>query len=156
MMPEKSLSARAEGFGRTERAMAAPAQGSDLDFVFPPAMKGFRRQMLAVSTGGDVCRVLKRSSDGWMRPRFTQAGGSEYPVASRFHSCNATVYDRMPPVQHLRGLPLQWRRPRTRPGTAAAVRISAGLDCEALSPLGSVVMPGSASVMPQTAAWTHA
>ena len=31
-------------------------------------MKGFRRQMLPVSAGGDVCRVLKRSTDGWMRP----------------------------------------------------------------------------------------
>ena len=41
---------------------------SDLDFVFPPAMQGFRRQVLPVSTGGDVCRVLKRWSDGWMRP----------------------------------------------------------------------------------------
>ena len=24
--------------------------------------------MLPVATGGDVCGVLKRSSDGWMRP----------------------------------------------------------------------------------------
>ena len=29
-----------------------------------------------------------------------------------------------------------------RPGTAAEVKISAGLDCEAVSPLGSVVSPG--------------
>ena len=45
-----------------------PAQESDFDFLFPPAMKGFRRQMLPVSTGGDVCRVLKRTSDDRMRP----------------------------------------------------------------------------------------
>ena len=44
-----------------------PAQESDLDFVFRPAMKGFRRQV-PVSTGGDVCRVLTRSSDGRVRP----------------------------------------------------------------------------------------
>ena len=43
------------------------AQESDLDFVFPPAMKGFRRQRLPVPAGGNVCSVLKRSSDGWMR-----------------------------------------------------------------------------------------
>ena len=39
-----------------------------------------------------------------------------------------------------------------RPGTAAVVRISAGLNCEAVSLLGSVVMPGSASLTPQTTA----
>ena len=39
-----------------------------------------------------------------------------------------------------------------RPGTAAVVKISAGLDCVAVSPLGSVVMPASASFMPQTTA----
>ena len=66
MMPAKSHSALAEGFGRTARG-CPPAQESDLDFVFPPAMNGIRQQMLPVSAGGDVCRVLKRSSDGWMR-----------------------------------------------------------------------------------------
>ena len=61
------------------------------------------------------------------RPRPALAGGSEYSVAStlRFHFCNATVYDRS--------------------GDSSVVRISAGLDCEPVSPLGSVVMPGSAS-----------
>ena len=43
-------------------------------------------------------------------------------------------------------------RARPRPGTTAVVKISAGLDCEAVSPLGSVVMPGSASLMPQSTA----
>ena len=36
-------------------------------------------------------------------------------------------------------------RAALRPGTAAEVRISAGLDCEAVSPLDSVQMPGSTS-----------
>ena len=36
-------------------------------------------------------------------------------------------------------------RAALRPGTAAAVKISAGLDCEAVSPLGSAVMPEYAS-----------
>ena len=83
--------------------------------------------------------------------------GTEHPVASvlRLRSCNAKVYDRMSPVQHLRELPLQWRRPHTRPGaalrpgTAAVVKISAGLDSEAVSPLGTVVMSESASFTPQ-------
>ena len=43
-------------------------------------------------------------------------------------------------------------RAAMRPGTAAVVKISAGLDCEAVSPLGSVVMPGSESLKPQTTA----
>ena len=53
----------------------------------------------------------------------------------------------MPPVQHLR-VPRQ-KRPHTHPepdcvlGTAAVVNISAGLDCEAVSRMGSVEMPGS-------------
>ena len=43
-------------------------------------------------------------------------------------------------------------RAALRPGTAAMVKISAGLDCEAVGPLGSVVMPGSASFKPDTTA----
>ena len=39
-----------------------------------------------------------------------------------------------------------------RPGTAVVVKISAGLDCDAVSPLGSVVVPGSASFKPHTTA----
>ena len=46
-------------------------------------------------------------------------------------------------------------RAALRPGTAE-VKISAGLDCEAVSPLGSVVMPRSASFTPQTTAGTQA
>ena len=68
MIPAKSHSARAEGFGRTARAMAALRRRRAIWISFPPAMKGFRRQMLPVPTGGNVCCVLKRSSDGLMRP----------------------------------------------------------------------------------------
>ena len=51
----------------------------------------------------------------------------------------------------------QTSRAALRQGPAAVVRISAGLDCEAVSPLGSVV--GGAKVCQfhatQTIAWTH-
>ena len=125
------------------RVPAPPAQESDLDFVFSPAMKGFRRQMLPVSAGGDVCRVLKRSRDGWMRPPV----GRPHQLA---HFCNAQVYDRMPPVQHLCELLLHCRMPRTRPESpAAVVKISAGLDCASVSPLSSVV------ICPPETACTH-
>ena len=56
-------------------------------------------------------------------------------------------------------LPLQWTKETThtsraalRPGTGAVVKISARLDCDAVSPLGSVVMPGSASFKQHTTA----
>ena len=63
MMPVRTHSARAEGFGKTARATAAlQRRRSDSDFVFPPAPNA------AVSAGGDVCRILKCSSDGWVRP----------------------------------------------------------------------------------------
>ena len=56
MMPAKSHSALAEGFGRTAREMAALRRRRAIWIEFPPAMRGFRRQMLPASTGGDVCR----------------------------------------------------------------------------------------------------
>ena len=43
-------------------------------------------------------------------------------------------------------------RAALRPGTSAAVKISAGLDCASVSPLGSVLIPGSAIfIFPRTA-----
>ena len=39
-------------------------------------------------------------------------------------------------------------RAALRPGTAAVVKRSAGLDCGSVSPLRSVVMSGSASLSP--------
>ena len=101
----------------------SPSEESDLGLMFPPAMKGFRREMLPVSAGGDVCRVLKRSSDGRMRPPMsTLTGGSEYSVASilRFHFCNATVHGRMPsPRAAAMEEATHTSRAALRPGTAA-------------------------------------
>ena len=42
-----------------------------------------------------------------------------------------------------------------RPGTAVVVKISAGLDVAAVSPRGSVVTPGSASLKPPSIECTH-
>ena len=47
-------------------------------------------------------------------------------------------------------------RAALRLGTAAVVKRSAGLDCVSVSPLGSVVIPGSASVSPPMTARTQA
>ena len=88
-------------------------------------------------------------------PQSRQEGDIECPVASvpQFRFCNVRVCDEMPPARRLRELLQHWeRRHPHRPETAAVVKISAGLDCEAVSPLGSVVMPGSASFKPHTIA----
>ena len=126
-------------------------------------MQGFRRQVLPAVRGGDVCGVLKRASDGWRRPPvrgpnqravvnvlLPQFAGlisvcvrlrSDAACAASPRAGGASMEEAM-----------NTSRAALRPGTAAVVRISAGLDCEAVSPLGSVVMPGSASFMPQTTA----
>ena len=120
-------------------------------------MQGFRRQVLPVATGGDVCGVLKRSSDGWMRPPVrgpNQAGGSEYSAASvlRVHlSCvslrSNAACAASPRAAAAMEEATHTSRAALRPVTAAVVKISAGLDCEAVSSsLGSVVMPGSRAV----------
>ena len=38
-----------------------------LDFVFPSALKRFRRHLLTVPAGCDVCCILQCSSDGRLR-----------------------------------------------------------------------------------------
>ena len=122
------------------------------------SMQGFCRQVLPVATRGDVSGILMRSSDGRVRPPICCPNkravvNKLLPQFAEFISVM-----RQPPAQHLPGLPLQWEeathtsRAALRPGKAAVVRISAGLDCEAVSLVGSVVMPGSASFMPQTTA----
>ena len=117
-----------------------------LDFVLPSVMQGFRRQVPPVLAGGDVCGVLRRSSDGWMRPPVR--GPNEWavvnnllPQLAEFISvvCQFTTECRLCSICHAQRA--------LRPGTTAVVRISAGLDCEAVSSLRS------ASFMPQTTAW---
>ena len=99
--------------------------------------------MLPVPAGGSICRVLKRSSDGWIRPHSTHAGGSAYSVASilRFDFCNATVYDPTRAVRRLRELPLQWRKPRTHPGPHCVLghscHLAAWSACRRFSSTGS-------------------
>ena len=87
--------------------------------------------MLHISAGGDVCRVLKRSSDGRMQPpvRYPHKRAVVNTLLPQFSDFISVMRQfRMPPVQHLRELPLQWKRPhvqgRTASGTAAVVRIS--------------------------------
>ena len=61
------------------------------------------------------------ASDGWMRPpvrgpHLRAVVNVLLPQSSDFIFVMRSVYDRMPPVQHLPWLPLQWRRLHTRPG----------------------------------------
>ena len=63
MMPAKSHSARAEGFGR----IAPSGAGERLGFRVSACDEGISQTDLPVSAGGDVCRVLKRPSDRRVR-----------------------------------------------------------------------------------------
>ena len=70
-----------------------------------------------------------------------------------FLACSSRVHDQKVLVLRLLEPLLRWERPPTskaalRPGTSAVVKRSAGLDGVAVSPLGSVVMPGPASFQP--------
>ena len=93
------------------------------------------------------------------RPLSRQDGDSECPVVAipRFRFCGARVCDQMPHALRPRAAEAieeatNTSRAAPRPGTAAVVKLSAGLACEAVSPLGSAVMPGSASFKPHTTA----
>ena len=41
------------------------SEKSNLNFMFPSALKRFRRHLLAVPAGCDVCCILQCSNDGW-------------------------------------------------------------------------------------------
>ena len=115
--------------------------------------------------GGDVCRVLKHWSDGWMRPpvrsphkraavnillpRFSHFSSVMRPFTIECRLCSGAsprAAAAMEEATHTRPGP-HWS-----PGTEAVAKISTGLDCEAVSHLGSVVISGSASFMAQTTA----
>ena len=106
MVPARSHSARAEGFGRTARVMAVLR----------------RRRVLSIRVY--VC---------------VEAIGDFIPVVRLFASPRAAA--RLGEATHT-------SRAALRLGTAAVVKRSAGPDCVVVSPLGSVVMPGSASFNP--------
>ena len=105
--------------------------------------------MLPVSAGGDVCRVLKHWSGGWMRPpvrsphkraavnillpRFSHFISVMRPFTIECRLCSISTGCRCDGGGHA-----HTSRAALSPGTEAVVRVSAGLDCEAVSSLGSV------------------
>ena len=135
MMPAESHSARAEGFGRTARAMAALRRRRA---IWISCFHLRRRDMLptnAVRCGMMRCLLHTEASEccpdkgtivNILLPQFSDV----ISVMRQFTFARAAL----------------------RPGTAAVVRLSAGLDRVSVSPLGLVVMPGSESFMPQTTA----
>ena len=135
--------------------------------MFPSVLKRFRRHLLAVAAGCDVCCILQCASDGRVRSPICCPD-----KGTIVNALVAQVWDFLPTVKQFairsclccvtsscccvgRG---HTHTPKAalRPGTAAAVKRSARLDCVAVSPLGSVVMPGSASFNPPKTARTHA
>ena len=150
---EEPLRPRREVWENCASHGCPPLQKSDSDLVLPSAMKGLRRLMLPIATGGDVCCVLKCSSDGRMRPPIRcpdkrAAVNVLFVSVLRFHSACAASLRAAAAMEEA----THTSKATLRPGTTAVVKISAGLDCEAVGLLGSVVMPGSASFMPQTTA----
>ena len=90
------------------------------------------------------------TSAAYCRVRVTAGCGRPSAVHREFDACNVRFYDQRPLAQRPRELLLytQISRAALRPGTAAVVKRSASLDCASVSPLGSVVMPGSARLSP--------
>ena len=129
MIPVRSHSARAEGFGRTARVMAALR----------------RRRALWISCFHlrwsdfvDICWPLRLDA---MSAAYCSVRVTAGCTSLRFLACSGSVSDQKLPA-------LRPPEPLRRTGTVAVVRRSAGLDCVSVSPLGSVVMPGSASFSP--------
>ena len=121
-IPARSHSARAEGLP-VSWLLSSEGELSGFrvaDICFP-----FRLE--AVSAAHQSVRVTARCG----RPSAVPS-----VAVPQFHVGSTRVCDQMPPVLRLRELPLQWRRAThtfsaaLRPGTAAVVKILAGLECE--------------------------
>ena len=162
MTPGRSHCARAEGLGRTARAVAALRRRRALwsscfhlrwsnfaDICWPFRLDAVSAAYCSVQvTLGVVARPLsKREGDSGCR-------GYAIPC---FRLCSVIICDQMTPAR---------RPPRAAAAMVeathtleqhcvlgtAVIKISACLDCDAVSPLGSEVMPGSASFKPHTTA----
>ena len=131
----------------------SPTKQSYLDFVFPSVLERFRRHFLPVAAGCDVCCMLC-SSDGRVRSPVRRPDKRSTVNALVVQACKfIPVVGRFAVERRLRRV--SWGcccvgGGHTHIHTAAVVKRSAGLDCD--RPLDSVVMPGSASIMPQTTA----
>ena len=147
MIPARSHSARVDGFGRTARVMVAQEQ---FDFH------------ASVCAGATSPTSAGRSD--WMRCEQHAAvivwlGVVASDAIPRFRLCSVRVCVQMTPAQRLlRAAAALEEATHTHPqrrcvlGTAAVVGISAGLGFEAVSPLRSAVMLGSARIKTQTTA----
>ena len=109
---------------------------------FPFVLKRFRRHLLAVPTGGNVLRIeaFALRLGAVAHPLSRQEGESECRLVAvpRFRFCSAKVCDQMPPASPRAAAAMEeathTSRAALRPGTAVVVKISAGLDREAVSP----------------------
>ena len=106
MMPAESHSALAKDLGELREPWLPSGAGE--------------RFGVRVSTCDEGFSPTSAARFDWRRCSAVHTCGRQWVFwllhFSDFIFLNATVYDRMPPVQHLRRLPLQQRRPRTRPG----------------------------------------
>ena len=123
-------------------------------------MKRLRLLMLPVATGGNVCYVLKCSNDGRRRPPIRCPDNRavvntllpqfsdfipvmrKFTIDCRLCSISASCRCNGGGYAHVQDRTASW-------DSSGGQKISAGLDCEAPSPLGSAVMPAYASFTPQ-------
>ena len=98
----------------------SPAKKSNLNFMFPSALKRFRRHLLASPARSNVCCALQCSSDGCVvAPPLSKQGidsGCPGCAGLGFLSCSWTVCDQMTPALRLLEPLLHWGRPHTHPG----------------------------------------
>ena len=113
--------------------------------------------MLPVAPECDACGALKRARDGWMRPPRRAVVNILLPQFAEFISAmrQFTLECRLRSIST--GCRCNGGGHAHVQGRAASKDTSGSEDrpawiCEAVSLLGSVVMPGSASFMPQTTA----
>ena len=123
---------------------------------------------LCWSDVADICWPLRRSIDGRVRPRICcpNEGGTVKDTLTTKIRCLLSVMRKFSIKSRLRIVssscccfgegPHTHPEPRCVRGQQWKRKDQQGLDCEAVKPLGFVVMPRSASFSPPKTAWTHA
>ena len=155
-----------EAWQHCSRHGGTPPQQGDLDLV-PPSRSQRPGRSAVAAARRLLRREVERARGG--RVRATSRGPHHGPIddaGGREFGNLAPVSSQLPAKRRLRrvagrigsvgGRHTHTPRAALRPGAAAFVRMSAGLDCVVMSPVGSVVVLGSARFRPRTSSRTTA
>ena len=117
----------------------SPPKKSNLNFMFPSALKRFRRHLLAILAGCDVCCILQCSSDGRVWSPICRPDKETVNALTQVWHCIAVVgqiaikvCDQTTPAPRLLGRlsveeATHTSRAALHPGTAAVVKRAAGV-----------------------------